>query len=217
MSNEIGKHSDWRAVILDYGEVLCHRPTAEDFGRMAKMLGISFDSFGERWERSRPPYDRGDLTAEEYWRKFARETHARLDVEQIEILRQWEIEMWTHANPAMVGWMLDVNAAGMKTALLSNMPVDLAAHVQEHFGWMDKFTIRIFSAHVRLVKPDPEIYWHTLRNLGAMPAQTLFVDDREANVKAARGLGMHAIRFRSVAQLRDELRMLGFPVLPSSD
>ncbi len=208
---------EWRSVIFDYGEVLCHRPTADDFGRMARTLGISLDSFSEHWEQSRPPYDRGDLTAEEYWLQFAREAKSTLDAEQIERLRRWEIEMWTQVNARVVGWLLDLSSAGMKTALLSNMPVDLAAHVQRHFGWMDKFTVRIFSAHVRLVKPDPEIYRHTLRSLDAMAAQTLFVDDREANVKAAAALGMHAIRFRSVVQLRDELKTLGFPVLPASD
>jgi putative hydrolase of the HAD superfamily len=217
MSSQLqNQQIDWKALILDYGEVLCTRPTAEDFGRMAKMLGIRFDSFGERWESSRPPYDRGDLKAEEYWLKFAKNSNTTLDAEQIEILRKWEIEMWAHANLAMVEWMLDVNAAGIKTALLSNMPADLAAHLQGHFAWMDKFAIKIFSAHVRLVKPDPEIFWHTLRYLGAMPADTLFVDDREVNVKVASGLGMHAVRFQSVAQLLEELKVLGFPILPAS-
>jgi hypothetical protein len=43
----------------------------------------------------------------------------------------------------------------------------------------------------------------------------LFVDDREVNIEAARGLEIHAIQFRSTAQLRQDLEALGFPLLPS--
>jgi putative hydrolase of the HAD superfamily len=209
--------NELRTVIFDYGEVLCHRPTIADFERMATTLGITLDSFSKHWEQSRPPYDRGDLSAEAYWLKFARDTHTSVNAKQIEELGRWEIEMWTEVNPSMVRWFLDVVSAGMKTGLLSNMPADLAAHVQENFDWMDKFTLRIFSAHVRLVKPDAAIYEHILHALDAKPEETLFVDDREANIKAASALGMRAIQFQSVAQLRNDLRRLDFPVLPASD
>jgi hypothetical protein len=41
------------------------------------------------------------------------------------------------------------------------------------------------------------------------------VDDRETNVEAARALGIRAIQFESVSQLKDELVALNFPVLPA--
>lgn len=205
---------DLKAVILDYGEVLCARPGAEEFRRMAETLGMSLDSFVEHWEQSRPPYDRGDLTPEEYWQKFARDNGKVVVAAQIEKLRQWEIEMWTCVNPSMVAWMQNLSAIGMKTALLSNMHADLAGHMEKNFEWMGSFTLRIFSAHVKLVKPDRAIYEHILQALGAKAEETLFVDDREVNIKAARALGMHAIQFRSVADLRDELAGLGLAVVP---
>lgn len=204
------------AVIFDYGEVLCHRPTAEQFSRMARICGINADSFGAHWERSRGPYDRGDLTPEDYWSKFAHDTHTELDPEQIRQLCNWEIEMWSNVNSVMVEWLLELDTAGIKTGLLSNMPADLAAHLQQNFEWMSKFTCRTFSAHVRLIKPDPAIYRHILRGLDVEPSAALFVDDRENNIQAARALGMSAIRFQSIAQLRSELETLGFPILPKN-
>jgi hypothetical protein len=72
LSSDCGNGSrQIKAVILDYGQVLARRPTAEEFGRMAEMFNVSFDLFYERWEASRGPYDRGDFTAEEYWLKLA--------------------------------------------------------------------------------------------------------------------------------------------------
>jgi putative hydrolase of the HAD superfamily len=202
------------AVILDYGEVLCYRPPSEEFMRMANIFGLGLDSFRTRWEQSRNLIDRGDLTPEAYWLKFAEEARVRLEPEQVEQLCRWEIEMWSNANPTMVEWLLNVSAEGIKTGLLSNMPADLAAYVQNNFDWMNKFTFKTFSAHVKLVKPDPAIYEHTLRGLGVKASETLFVDDRENNIQAARALGMHAIQFQSVEQLGNDLEVLGFPILP---
>jgi putative hydrolase of the HAD superfamily len=204
------------AVILDYGQVLVRCPTPEEFGRMAKMFNVSFEAFFELWEASRGPYDRGDLTAEEYWLQMAAQTNSPIDSKQIEILREVEVEMWTHPNPGMFEWVSQMRAAGIKTGLLSNMPWDLVTHVRKKSGWMDNFTFKTLSAEVRLIKPDPAIYEYTLQGLGVSAGETLFVDDREPNIRTARTLGMHAIRFQSVAQLRDDLEAFGFPVLPES-
>ena len=54
------------AVILDYGQVLARCPTVEEFERLAEMFNVSFETFYELWEASRGPYDRSDLTADEY-------------------------------------------------------------------------------------------------------------------------------------------------------
>jgi FMN phosphatase YigB (HAD superfamily) len=47
-----------------------------------------------------------------------------------------------------------------------------------------------------------------------MPSDALFLDDREINVQAARALGINAIRFQSMTQLRNELQAVGFTTLP---
>jgi FMN phosphatase YigB (HAD superfamily) len=65
-----------------------------------------------------------------------------------------------------------------------------------------------------LIKPDAAIYEHTLRGLGVKPEETLFVDDREINVQAARELGIRAVRFQSIEQLREELEAMEFSILP---
>jgi len=202
-----------KAVILDYGQVLAHC-TAQDFGRMAEMFNVSFKVFYELWEASRGPYDRGDLTAEQYWLKLAAQSNTSVSREQIEILRQVEVEVWAHTDPVMLDWLSQLHAAGLETALLSNMPVDLMTYVLANFQWMENFDFKTFSCEVRLLKPDAAIYEHTLRGLGVAAAEALFVDDREPNIEAARRLGMRAIQFRTVAQFKDDLGALGFPILP---
>jgi putative hydrolase of the HAD superfamily len=187
----------------------------EEFGRMAKMFKVNFELFYQLWETSRDLYDRGDVTAEEYWLNLAAQTNTSLDREQIEILRRVEVEIWACPNPHMLDWASRLHAAGIKTALLSNMPLDLAAHLRTNCQWMENFTFKTLSSEVRLIKPAPAAYQHTLHGLGVSAEESLFVDDSKPNIIAARALGIHAIQFRSIAQLKDDLEALRFPILPA--
>jgi putative hydrolase of the HAD superfamily len=215
LHNEKRDGSSITSVVFDYGQVLVPSPTPEDFRPMAEMLGIGFKEFYPLWENSRNTYDRGDITAEEYWLKLAAQTNVALTPEQIAKLRQIEVDIWARPDPAMLAWLTALQAAGFKTALLSNMPLDLMDYVVKHFQWMQKFSFTTFSAAVRLIKPDPAIYEYTLRGLGVHAPEALFIDDREPNIQAARALGMHAIQFRTIAQLKHELEELRFPTLPA--
>jgi putative hydrolase of the HAD superfamily len=203
------------AVILDYGQVLARSATREDFGPMAEMLNVSFEEFFKLWEATRDIYDRGDVTPEDYWLQLAEQTNSSIDSSQIKTLRKLEVEIWVHFDPDMIAWVSQLRAAGVKTGLLSNMPCDLVKYLRANCGWIQNFSFQTFSAEVRLIKPDPAIYKHTLLGLGVPAAEVLFIDDRKVNIEAARALGIHAIQFHSTAQLRDDLDGLGFPVLPS--
>jgi putative hydrolase of the HAD superfamily len=115
----------------------------------------------------------------------------------------------------MLDWVSQLRAAGIKTGLLSNMPRDLVTYLRANCKWMENFVFKTFSSEVRLIKPDPAIYEHTLHGLGVSSSESLFVDDREINIQAARALGMHAIQFGSIAQFKDDLEAMGFPILPT--
>lgn len=203
------------AVILDYGRVLAHSATPEEFGRMAKILNSSFETFYTLWQDTRDPYDRGDFTPEEYWLKLAAQANSSIDCSQIEILRNVEVEIWSHLDQGMLDWVSQLRAAGIKTGLLSNMPCDLVTYLRANCEWIENFVFKTFSSEVRLIKPDPAIYEHTLHGLGVSASESLFVDDREINIQAARALGIHAIQFGSIAQLKHDLEAMGFPILPA--
>ncbi len=206
--------SNVKAIIFDYGDVLCLQPTTDDIEGSARILGISAQSFRELWARNRDLYDRGDLSAEMYWSKFAEDAGTTLDTAQLHGLCERDVTMWSRLNPDMVGWLSALSSAGLKTAVLSNMHMGMVQHARHAFQWLDGVTFTTFSAEVRLIKPDPAIYEHTLRGLDVAPSNTLFIDDREVNVEAARAIGIHAVQFQSLAQLRSELQQSGFPVLP---
>jgi HAD superfamily hydrolase (TIGR01509 family) len=63
----------------------------------------------------------------------------------------------------------------------------------------------IFSHRFRCAKPDPEIFRRALEVIGALPQQTVFVDDMVENVIAARALGMKAYQYQDALSLSEEL------------
>jgi putative hydrolase of the HAD superfamily len=213
-SNSVGKPPEIRAVILDFGEVLCHLPSAESIERLAFIFQMDPRTFLPIYLETRAPYDRGDLLPGEYWQKFAVQAGVNITADEIEQARRLDLELWSHINDTMILWVQQLHAAGFKTAILSNMPTDMATHVRNNFAWIRHFDHHIFSGEVRSVKPEPAIYQHCIEVLGVKPSEALFIDDRDVNLEQGRAAGIRGIRFKSVAQLRGDLQALGFTILP---
>jgi putative hydrolase of the HAD superfamily len=210
-----GKSNNFKAVIFDYGEVLSYKPTEVEQTRLANFFGLSVDRLPALWERNRGPFDRGDLTPEVYWTMLAKDACTEITSQQLEEISELDKAMWSNINTGMVEWAHQLGSSGLKVGLLSNMHPAMVTHCREHFSWLKNFDFLTFSGDVRLIKPDPAIYEHTLRGLGVKAFETLFLDDREVNVQAARKLGIRALRFQSTAQLRNDLQAMGFPFLPA--
>jgi putative hydrolase of the HAD superfamily len=204
----------FRAVILDYGAVLCHEPLPHEIEFMAGIFRVSPAQFLPLWADPRRAYDRGDLSTPEYWATVAREAGVELTPEIVDQLCRTDKEMWSRVNTEMTEWLSTLRPAGYQTALLSNMPLDMIAHVRAIFPWLSDFDHQVFSSEVRIIKPDAAIYRHCLERLGVPPHEAVFVDDREENIATARSLGILSFHFRSVAELRRDLESAGFRHLP---
>jgi putative hydrolase of the HAD superfamily len=208
-----GKTLNLQAVIFDYGDVLCSRPTAGEIEDSARILGIAPDQFRTLWGRHRDAFDRGDLSSDGYWRKFAEDAGRSVDAAQLRDLAEKDVAMWSRINPDMIAWLEDLSRTGVKTAVLSNMHADMAEYARKNFQWLTGVSFVTLSAEVRMIKPDPAIYQHCLQGLGVAASQALFIDDREVNIAAAIALGIHGIQFSSIAQLRGELEAARLPIL----
>jgi putative hydrolase of the HAD superfamily len=90
---------------------------------------------------------------------------------------------------------------------LSNMPAPYARELEHKHGFLSHFDGGIFSGDVSCSKPDPDIYRLLQSRYDLAPGRTVFIDDMQANVDAAKALGWKAVHFASAAQLRDELQL----------
>jgi putative hydrolase of the HAD superfamily len=198
-----------KAVIFDYGLVLSSPQPKADVEAMASLLQMDFDSFHDSSWRYRLEYDQAALDASRYWNAVAQRTLPPDDIEQ---LIEMDSKSWTHPNPVMAGWARQLRQAGLRTAILSNMPVPVRDAV-ERCEWLPEFDCRTYSCDLGITKPSPEIYKHCLAKLGIAPSDTLFLDDRPENIRAAEDLGMHGIVFTTPQEAAAEIdRRFSVPV-----
>jgi len=193
------------AVIFDYGNVLSQSQPASDTQAMAEILDLPLDRFAELYWRFRVPYDAATLTPDEYWRAVADTAARSLTADRVSALIEIDSRSWSHPAPGVPQWARELRAAGLRTALLSNMPVTVRDYVLG-CAWLPEFDARVFSCEAGVCKPAPEIYRDCVNKLGLDPHEILFLDDREPNIRSAEALGLHAVWFTSAPTAALEIR-----------
>jgi 2-haloacid dehalogenase len=109
--------------------------------------------------------------------------------------------------------LAELKAGGVRCLVLSNMEPTTFGRRLGRFPFMNWFDGYVISGLEGVAKPDPRIFQLLLRRYRLEPAATVFIDDSPANVEAARGQGMAAVRYTSAGELRNRLRSLGLTVL----
>ena len=123
-------------------------------------------------------------------------------------------EMLAGEVPGSVEVLAELRAAGVPLYALTNWAAETFAITRGRFEFLTWFDGLLVSGEEGMTKPDPAIFRLLLDRFGLDPGATVFVDDSEANVAAARELGIDAVRFTGPGQLRRELtarRMLARP------
>jgi putative hydrolase of the HAD superfamily len=205
-----------RAVILDFGMVLCHTPTDAHVDRVSKFFGVDQQTFWDHYDKDRLALDRGDIHPDDYWTSVAKDAGLAtpLDPAALANLKKWDMEMWLTLNDPMLDWVERLAAARYKLGLLSNLHKEFANHLRQHHAWLRHFHVPVFSSEFRRVKPEPEIYRHILDKLAVPAREALFIDDRQTNIEAARAQGIQGLVFTTTAKLRSDLASISFTPLP---
>lgn len=122
---------------------------------------------------------------------------------------RWQ-EMLTGELVDSVAILRSLHAQGVPVYALTNWNHETFAFARERYAWLSLFRGIVVSGEERCVKPEPAIYRILLERYQLQATDCVFVDDSLLNVEGARALGMHALHFRDPAQLRADLRALGF-------
>ncbi|MFI0349392.1 HAD family hydrolase [Actinomadura sp. 9N407] len=191
-------------IVFDYAGVISHSPPDHAGALLPQTAGVEPEAFWPVYWAHRLPYDLGAVTAAGFWRTVCGELGTRADAGLIEVLATLDLRTWAHINEETVGLLTELAGGGTPLALLSNAPVELARMV-DGLPWAPLFRHRLYSADLRLAKPDPEIFRRLTDRLGAAPDDVLFVDDRDENVRAARAMGIRSLLFTGVPELRADL------------
>jgi putative hydrolase of the HAD superfamily len=202
-----------QAVLFDYGMVLSAPPDPSAWQRMRTITGLPEDLLHREYWAHRHDYDRGTLTGVTYWQKAAAGAGITLTPAQIEDLIAADTDLWSQLNSPMVEWAQQLQRAGLRTGILSNIGDAMTAGLLGKFNWISAFDHCTWSYSLKLAKPEPAIYCHAAEGLGTPPANILFIDDREENIAAAISTGMQAIQYGDHAIFEHEMQARGLSYL----
>ncbi|MCR1898321.1 HAD family phosphatase [Irregularibacter muris] len=93
--------------------------------------------------------------------------------------------------------------------LLSNMNDKIFDIVHKKYKFLREVDGEVISAHVKLLKPQREIYQEIIQKYNLTPSQCIFIDDMKPNAQGAEKVGIRGIHFISPQQLEAELKELG--------
>lgn len=101
---------------------------------------------------------------------------------------------------------------GYNVYILSNYPEYKFMDMWERTPIFHKAHGSVISYQIKLTKPSKEIYRHLLEKYALDPDETIFLDDLQENINGAKKVGIHGIRFRDAAQVRQELKAYGVEI-----
>ncbi|MCS7037239.1 MAG: HAD family phosphatase [Saprospiraceae bacterium] len=187
-------------LIFDFGNVLFHLDLGATERQLRRLLG------DDRFEAARAKlraadvfnrYETGALSTEVFIEVLRRSSEPALT--EAEVLEAW--------NAIFIGMpseyfdLLERLRERYRVFLLSNIN-DLHARwidrymAEEHqrHDFRERYFDAVYYSHeVGLRKPDERIYAYVLQDAGLKPEETIFIDDLEANVRAAEALGIRGI------------------------
>lgn len=192
------------AVVFDVGNVLYGwdpqaflvRQIAEDEARLRFIEDTDLFAWHETLDGGRPYAD----AAAELNEKFPEYAH---------LIAAWSDrfgETITGPVPGVHEIVAELDGRGVPLFAITNFSADFwpPFHARER-AFFDRFRDVVVSGDVKLLKPDPAIYYLALDRFRLQPARALFVDDRAINVEGAEAVGMKGHLFTTPEALRARL------------
>lgn len=183
----------YRAVLFDFFGVI-HEDTQADW---MQSSGIVPD---ERFAATAHQFDTGAIPYAEYLRRLG------------EASGQSPLDIAAHFGRAALNQevvtVIETIGQNLQVGLLSNANAEELDPILSRHDLRRLFGSVTISSEVGLVKPDHAIFKYALASLGAKASETIFVDDRKGNVRAAEQLGMRGVHFKNHTQLARTLDSL---------
>ena len=175
-------------IVFDLGGVLFARdkhkcsPEFIDFFRF-----IRTDPMPDFWVE----YDRGTLTLDQVVDALCALHGCTPEVARAYVREAIDRQEPVRATERLVG---ELKRAGYRLYVLSNMSREFIDFLRRADVYA-LFDGEVVSCEEGTVKPEPRIYRILLDRYGLDPAETLFIDDRAANIAAAREAGIDGFLF----------------------
>lgn len=195
-----------KAVIFDMGGVFIQTMDKGPRTRLAEQLSMNYEELSQLVFQS--PTARqatvGLIDEKNHW-KFLAE-YLNLNPEEMETF--WG-DFWG-------GDFLDNDLYSFAISLKEKYTLGLLSNawsgardlLTRKFGFLDIFDVSIFSAEIKMAKPDPKFYYWILDKLELKPQESIFVDDFIENITAAKEIGLRTVHFENTVDAIEEINSI---------
>lgn len=196
-------------IIFDFGNVLFDLDLPSIERQFRQHFGEQFEAARAKFRRDRlfELYETGGLSTEEFVDSLRFAADPPLPGEKI-------VSAWNSIFISMPKERFD-----MLLRLRQRYKVFLLSNINDlHASWIDAYMVHehgiqdfqtryfdaVYYSHlIRLRKPDREIYEYALADAELVPEETVFFDDLEINIAAAKQVGIQGILHPPGKEIRD--------------
>jgi len=198
---------DILGIIFDLGRVLIKVDTQNQLIQsITKQANITSDEAMQKLVENDifKQYNKGLLTPNEFHKLLQKEINAEIAYHEFK-------KIWCSIFSVQDGIETIANTLKQKfkIAILSDTDPLHWEYITTNFPWIKNLGPAWLSYERGIMKPDANSFKGTASLIHLQPEQCLFIDDLQQNVDGAKSIGMHAILFKNVQQLKEELIQLG--------
>lgn len=180
--------SNYVNIVFDLGGVVFARDPRKFEPEFIKFFSyITLPQMPKFWE----DYDRGISSYDEVLKALAEYNDCSLELAENNLRRSI---LTQEAIPATKSLIEELKQANFKLYVLSNMSLEFIEFLRKQDVYKN-FDGEVVSCEEHVVKPEAEIYRRLIERYGLNPAETLFVDDRKANIDMAKAEGWGGYHF----------------------
>jgi putative hydrolase of the HAD superfamily len=189
------------AVVFDFGGVFTSSPfaavdaVAAEFGIPGSVITeLVFGPYERDTDHPWHRLERGEVSVVDARKEIIAQAASQglKDFDPIQVLVGMKIDHG--ARKPVVDLVRRLRTEGYRTALLTNNVREFSTAWRQLIPVDELFDLVVDSSEVGMRKPDPAIFHLTLERLGGhAPERTLFLDDYDGNVRAARAIGIEAV------------------------
>lgn len=189
-----------KAVIFDLGGVILHGGYLDFIHQyLGEHLSATTKKSIEFLEHQ---VNLGKITETQFYKQIEKKFAVHLKPKQ---MHSRIVEKMT-TNRSLVKFIPHIKPA--KVAIFSNSIGHLHMEVlkRRHLAGRKLFRKKFFSSVMHLAKPTGASYQYVVKHLKVKPDQALMVDDRPANIAAAKKSGLQGLVFKNTTQFKRDLR-----------
>lgn len=189
-----------KTVIFDIGNVLLLFSHEKMLLQFSELLDVPFAALKQKVlsDKLLYEYELGNITTD-HWVETLMSLSSRKPSREHLLNAMGDI---FHENFPLTDLIPLLKKQGIRLLLLSNISEAHFDYVKRHFEVLHAFDEAVLSYEVRSSKPEQAIYHAVLKAAGTKAYECFYIDDVPEHVEAAKQLGIDAVVYESIEQIK---------------